>query len=103
MSGGAPWERRQVGPGFNFRGSKLQNTFQNTLQVKTLQSTLLNTLQINGKSNNKEHTARQCDYNEQCKNTGKLPAKKYKRQCNTQCKKSQNRIEKQNRMQRTLQ
>ena len=79
MSGGAPWERRQVGPGFSFRGSTLQNTLQgtlqntlqgntlqstlqstlqNTLQGNTFQSTLQKTLQINGKSNNKGHTAK---------------------------------------------
>ena len=77
----------QVGPGFGFRGSTLQNTIHYKAPCKThfnthfktqckahfktdckvQGNTLQSTLQINGKSNNKEHTAkhtaRQCDAN----------------------------------------
>ena len=42
MADGAPWERRQVGPGFSFRGS----TLQNTLQINTLQNTFENTMHL---------------------------------------------------------
>ena len=110
----------QVGPGFGFRGSTLQNTIHYKAPCKThfktqckahfktdckvQGNTLQSTLQINGKSNNEEHTAkhtaRQCDANT-LESSLQNNIKYY--DIKKLWKTSQNRIEKQNRVQRTLQ